>query len=185
MSRTTIPTAAQATPIATTRTSAAAAQLSHGSGTGSPGTSHRRMSSVLSPMPNPMPSGTAATRITRGSARPSSHSRVEETPRSEASASSGTRISLAAISSRISRASATSTSENTAGAIDVRAVDRWSRTSASTCARLLVSGIPTRVPRSTSSASFRVAAVATAAARSAGVASAGTSRGVSTRTLHA
>ena len=51
VSRTTSPTAAQATPIAATSTSAAAAQLSHGSGNGSPGTSHCRVSTTLSPMP--------------------------------------------------------------------------------------------------------------------------------------
>ena len=49
------------------------------------------------------------------------------TPRREARASSGTRSSLAALSSRMSSASATRTSDSTAGAIELRAVDCWKR----------------------------------------------------------
>ena len=48
-----------------------------------------------------------------------------------------------------------------------------------------MSGTPTSVPPSTSSVCSSVAAVATASARSEGVASAGTSSGMSTCTLHA
>ena len=94
----------------------------------------------------PTPSGAETASTTSGSARPSTQSRRDETPRSEARASSGTRISLAAISSRISRARATRTRDSTAGAIEARAVACCSRTSSRTAPRLLTSGTPTSVP---------------------------------------
>ncbi len=128
-SRTTRPTATQATAKAASSTSAAATQLAHGSGSGSPGTSQLRTSSTDSPMPNATPTGAAISRMKTGSARPRPHNRRAVTPRSEARASSGTRSSLAALSSRISSASATRTRERTAGAIELRAVDCWKRTS--------------------------------------------------------
>ena len=113
----------------------AAAQASAGSGSGSPGTSHHRTSTAASAMPAATPSGTATSSRAIGSTSPSAHSRRSVTPRREARASSGMRSSLAAVSRRSRRASATSTRERTAGAMDVRAVSSWERTSASSAGR--------------------------------------------------
>jgi hypothetical protein len=184
-SRTTSPTATHATAKAAASTRPPEIQLVAGSGSGSPGTSQPRTSRTDRPRPKATPSGVAIRSSATGSARPSPHSRRAVTPRSDASASSGTRSSLAALSRRIRSARATSTSDSTAGAMELRAVDCWKRTSSTTSASELVSSLRIVPPSTSISVSLGIAFAASAASSSwPGSRSAGTSSAVSTRTVH-
>ena len=184
VSRSTRPTARTATEAVARVTRPAAAQASAGSGSGSPGTSHHWTSTAASARPAATPSGTARSSRANGSTRPSPHRRRSVTPRSDARASSGMRSSLAAVSRRISRASATSTSDRTAGAMELRAVSSWERTSASRAGRSPRASPARDAPSICTGSPAAAAADAAAADRSASVQSGGTTRRWSTRTRH-